>query len=197
MLAREVRRALRGLARADPRPPHAVRLDRPGPDRRRRPARGLRRRPRGGHLLPPDVRDGRDAARTRSTRTETFGPLVGVARFSPLRGGDRARQRPRLRALLGDLHDPPDPRLPLPRADQRRHGVDQQLDVGRRGAPALRRQRQVGQRLAPVGHLGARPVHPLAVDELGLRRASSRRPRWTSSRSRRVKDFRLEERAFA
>ena len=45
--AREVRRALRGLARADPRPPHAVRLIGAGPDRRRQPARGLRRRPRG------------------------------------------------------------------------------------------------------------------------------------------------------
>ena len=45
----------------------------------------------------------------------------------------------------------------------------QQLDLGRRGAPAVRRQRQVRQRLAPVRRLGARPVHPLAVDELGLR----------------------------
>src|SRR3712207_8860410 len=45
-----------------------------------------------------------------------------------------------------------------------------------RGAPALRRQRQVGQRLAPVGHLGARPVHPLAVDELGLRREAAEGP---------------------
>ena len=46
----------------------------------------------------------------------------------------------------------------------------------RRGAPALRRQRQVGQRQPPVRHLGARPVHPLAVDELGLRRQAAEGP---------------------
>ena len=109
-------------------------------------------------------------------RTETFGPLVGVARFEHVRRSDRAGQRPRLRAVLGDLHDVADARLPLPRADQRGHGVDQQLHVGRRGAPAVRRQRQVGQRLAPVGHLGARPVHALAVDELGLRRQAPEGP---------------------
>ena len=64
----------------------------------------------------------------------------------------------------------------LPRADHRRHGLGQQLDLRRRGAPAVRRQRQVRQRLAPVGHLGARPVHPLAVDELGLRRQAAEGP---------------------
>ena len=48
---------------------------------RRRAARGVRRRPGGGHLLPPDVRDRRDARRTSIYATETFGPLVGVARF--------------------------------------------------------------------------------------------------------------------
>ena len=136
------------------------------------PARGLRRRPRGGDLLPPDVRDRRDA-RGRDLRDGDVRPARRRRAVLDLGGGDRARQRPRLRPLLGDLHDEPDARLPLPRADQRRHGVDQQLDVGRRGAPALRRQRQVGQRLAPVGHLGARPVHPLAVDELGLRRQAA------------------------
>ncbi len=45
---------------------------------------------------------------------------------------------------------------------------DQQLHLRRRGAPAVRRQRQVRQRIAPVRHLGARPVHPLAVGQLGL-----------------------------
>ena len=102
-------------------------------------------------------------------RTETFGPIVGVATFTHVRRGDAAGQRPRLRAVVVDLHDVGHERVPLPRAHQRRHGVGQQLDLGRRGAPAVRRQREVGQRLAPVGHLGARPVHPLAVDELGLR----------------------------
>ena len=45
--------------------------------------------------------------------------------------------------------------------------------LGRRGAPAVRRQRQVGQRPAPVRHLGARPVHALAVGQLGLRRQAA------------------------
>ena len=40
-------------------------------------------------------------------------------------------------------------------------GAEAHLPFGGNGA--------VGQRLAAVGHLGARPVHPLAVDELGLR----------------------------
>ena len=90
-----------------------------------------------------------------------------------LGGGHRAGQPPRLRAQRRDLHHLPHQRPALPRADLGGHGLGQQLDLGRRGAPALRRQRQVGQRLAPVGHVGARPVHALAVDELGLRRQAA------------------------
>ena len=48
--------------------------------------------------------------------TETFGPIVGGREVRDLRRGDRARQRPRLRALVGDLHEQPAARLPLPRA---------------------------------------------------------------------------------
>ena len=55
-----LRRPLRRLARPDPAAPHAARLDRAGPDPARRAARRLRRRPRAGDLLPPDVRDRRD-----------------------------------------------------------------------------------------------------------------------------------------
>ncbi len=120
--------------------------------------------------------------------TETFGPITGIARFTQLRRGDGAGQQPRLWPVVLDLHPLGRARLPLPRADHGRHGLGQQLDLRRRGAPALRRQRQVGQRLAPVGRLGARPVHPLAVDELGLRgqapegadgrRRGRRRPRF-------------------
>ena len=102
--------------------------------------------------------------------TETFGPLVGVARFDTFEEAMELANGHGYGLSVGDLHDVADARVPLPRADQRRDGVDQQLDVGRRGAPPVRRQRQVGQRLAPVGDLGARPVHALAVDELGLRR---------------------------
>ena len=64
---RALRRALRGVARAHPRSPHALRLERAGPDRRRRAACGLRRRPGGRALLSPDVRHGR-ARRRRPLR---------------------------------------------------------------------------------------------------------------------------------
>ena len=62
---RALRRALPGLARAGGRPPFAVRQQRHRADRRRQPARRLRRRPRGRALLPPDDR-GRDQARRRA-----------------------------------------------------------------------------------------------------------------------------------
>src|SRR5207249_823416 len=38
------------------------------------------------------------------------------------------------------------------------------------GAPAVRRERQERERITPVGRLGARPVHAVAGDELGLLR---------------------------
>ena len=124
--------------------------------------------PEARDLLPPDVRDRRDARR-RDLPDRDVRPARRRRALRHVRRGDGARERPRLRPVVGDLHDVAHACVPLPRADQRRHGVDQQLDLGRRGPPAVRRQREVRQRLAPVGHLGARPVHPLAVDELGLR----------------------------
>ena len=53
--------------------------------------------------------------------------------------GNRAGERTRLRAFLLDLHHRPEGRIHVPRQDQRRHGVDQQLDLGGRGASAVRR----------------------------------------------------------
>ena len=53
--------------------------------------------------------------------------------------GDRAGERTRLRAFLLDLHHRPEGRIHVPRQDQRRHGVDQQLDLGGRGSSAVRR----------------------------------------------------------
>ena len=124
--------------------------------------------PEGGLFYHPTivtgVKPGDDLA-----VTETFGPIVPVAKFSSWDEAIGARQRPRLRAVVGDLHQRPQARPPLPPGRQRGHALGQQLDLRRRGAPAVRRQRQVRQRLTPVGHVGARPVHPLAVDELGLR----------------------------
>ena len=53
--------------------------------------------------------------------------------------GNRAGERTRLRAFLLDLHHRPEGRIHVPRQDQRRHGVDQQLDLGGRGSSAVRR----------------------------------------------------------
>ena len=104
---------------------------------------------------------------------ETFGPLVGVTTYREPGRGDRAGERAGLRAVQRDLHHRPEGRLHVPRPDRGGHGVDQQLHVRRGGAPAVRRQRKVRQRLATVRHLGARPVHPLAVGELGLLRPAA------------------------
>ncbi len=46
------------------------------------PARGLRRRPRRRALLPPGAGRSACAPTTTLYATETFGPIVGVARFS-------------------------------------------------------------------------------------------------------------------
>ena len=172
---RALPRALRGAGSGSIRDHHTVHGSTgTGRITAEQPARGLRRRPRARALLPPDDRRRRDAPTTSCYTTETFGPIVGVARFSRLRRGDRARQRPRLRPLA---------RRSTRRPERTRSASASAISAGmvsvnnstsrRRGAPALRRQRPVGQRLAPVGHLGARPVHPLAVDELGLRRPAA------------------------
>ena len=105
--------------------------------------------------------------------TETFGPIVGVARFGTFDEAHRARQRSRLRIVIVDLHDRPTARAALPRTDLGRHGQRQQLDERRGGAPALRWERQERQRLAPVRRLGARSVHAVAGDELGLLRSAA------------------------
>ena len=77
--------------------------------------------PERGLFVHPTIVDG-VRADDELANTETFGPLVGVASLRPLGRGDRAGQRPRLRAERRDLHDEPPPRLPLPRAGQRRDG---------------------------------------------------------------------------
>ena len=149
----------------------------------RQPARGLRRRSGRRAVLPPHRRGRRDDGRrplrarrrsarswasrrsTRSTRRSTLANGHGYGLSSSIYTRDplhafRFRER-----VIG------------------RHGQREQLDVGRRGAPAVRRQRQERQRLPAVRHLGARPVHPLAGDELGLLGPTCRRRRWTSPTS--------------
>ena len=68
--------------------------------------------------------------------TETFGPIVGVAKFSTF---DEAMELANGHGygLSSAIYTPLGrERLPLPRADHRRHGLRQQLDLRRRGAPA-------------------------------------------------------------
>ena len=62
--------------------------------------------PDAGIFCHPTIVDG-VTADDEIYSTETFGPIVGVAQLRRLRRGDRAGQRPRLRALGGDLHDDP------------------------------------------------------------------------------------------
>ncbi len=102
-------------------------------------------------------------------RTETFGPIIGVATFSDF---DEAMHLANDHGygLSSSIYT-----TDALNAFRFRERITAGMisvnnsTSGRGGAPALRRQRQVGQRLAAVGHLGTGPVHPLAVHELGLR----------------------------
>ncbi len=151
------------------------------------PARGLRRAiPDAGLFCHPTVVDG-VTMDDDLYATETFGPIVAVASFDTF---DEAMDLANGHGygLSSSIYT----RDPLHAFRFREriaagHGQREQLDVGRRGAPAVRRQRQERQRLPAVRHLGARPVHALAGDELGLlgppaegadgRRRHRRRPR--------------------
>ena len=156
-----------------------ARLDAPRADHRRRAARGLRRRPRRRALLPPDDRRRRDRATTTSTRPRPSA-RSSASRASPT--STRRSSSPTATATgCPSAIYTNDPRAAF-RFRERVSAGMVSINNSTSGAEAhlpVRRQRQLGQRLAPVGHLGARPVHPLAVDELGLRRASCRRRRWT------------------
>ena len=71
--------------------------------------------PDAGIYCHPTIVDG-VTADDEIYRTETFGPIIGVATFSDFDEAIAARQRPRLRAVVGDLHERPQVRVPLPRA---------------------------------------------------------------------------------
>ena len=164
---REVRHAVRGLPRLDPAAPHRARLVRDRPDHGRQPARGFVGDPDAGVFYHPTIVDG-VREDDEIFRNETFGPLVGVTTYRDLDEAIRLANAPGYGLSSSIYTTDAERRLPVPPRHQRRHGQHQQLDVRRRGAPSVRRQRKVGQRLAAVRRVGARPVHPLAVDELGL-----------------------------
>ena len=170
-----LRRPVRGVPRAGRGPPRGVGLDRHRPDHGRQPAPGLRGRPRRRPLLPPHDRRRRDRRGRRST------PPRRSARWWAWPASATSTRRSSWPTATATACRPPStpatPPTPCASASgQRRDAVGEQLHLGRRGPPALRRQRPLGQRLAPVGDLGAGSVHPLAVDELGLRRQAAEGP---------------------
>ena len=79
---RALRRALRGLARADPDHHTVYGSSARGRITASQPARGLRGRPRRGDLLPPDPGRGRDARTTRSTPPRRSARSSAWRRFS-------------------------------------------------------------------------------------------------------------------
>ena len=116
---RALRRALRGLARADPRPPHG-RTARPRAGRitRRQPARGLRRRPgRPGIFYHPTIVDGRDGRRRdllrprRSARSSAWRSFSTFDEAIELANGHGYGLSSAIYTTLGDA------RVPVPRAD--------------------------------------------------------------------------------
>ena len=170
--ARCCRRAI-SSARAEPgmvADHHSVHGSRGRPYHERQSPQGLRGGPGPRCLRPSDDR-GRRATRRRLYDTETFGPLVGLGVFGDARRGDRVVQRPRLRALRGDLHPGPATALRFRAGvssgmlsiNNSTSGAEAHLPFGGNG-----RSRQ---RFPAVGRLGARPVHQMAGGELGLLRA--------------------------
>ena len=110
--------------------------------------------PSRGRLRAPDGGFGSDGRRRALSGGDVRAPgrrrLMVHVRRSRLAG-----ERAWLWAVGGDLHVRSGNGVPVPRTVLGRHGQRQQLDVGRRGAPAVRRKRLVRQRFSPVGHLGA------------------------------------------
>ena len=123
---------------------------------------------------------------------ETFGPIVGVTTYGAFSRGTRAGQRSRLRTVLSDLHHRPQGGFRVP---QTRSAPAWCRSTTR--PPARRRTCRSAATASPATvlgsrDLGARPVHPLAVGQLGLLRPAAEgadghrrtRPRTPRSASR-------------
>ena len=126
---RALPRALRGLARADPRPPHGVGLDRHRADHRRQPARrGSSATPTPGIFCHPTIVDG-VTADDEIYSTETFGPIVGVASFGDFDEAIELANGHGYGLSAAIYTNDAEVGLPLPRARDRRDGLGQQLDL--------------------------------------------------------------------
>ena len=103
----EVRRPFRGVPGLDPAAPHGARLHGHRPDHRRQPAGRLRRRPRGGPVLPPDDRRRRAGRRRAVPAARPSGRIVGVDR--PSRRSTRRSRSPTLPATACPPRSTPTP----------------------------------------------------------------------------------------
>ena len=117
---RAVLRALPRVARLDPAAPPRSRLERDRADHvGRTRGTGSSAIPTTGSSCHPTIVDGV----TRGRRPLQAGDVRTDRRrrdVRRLRRGDRARERPRLRAVVVDLHERPEERVPVPRAASRR-----------------------------------------------------------------------------
>ena len=103
------------------------------------PREGFVGDPKAGLYVHPTIVDGVRPDDDLAV-TETFGPLVGVSTFETFDEAI-ALANGHGYGLSSASYDRPAQRVPVPRTGLRRHGEREQLDVGRRGASPLRRQR--------------------------------------------------------
>ncbi len=183
---RAVPGSLPHVARADPAASPRQRLDRHRTHHVGQPARGLRRRPRCRAVLPPTIVDG-VTMDDDLYATETFGPIVAVASFDTF---DEAMELANGHGYgLSSSIYTRDPlhafrfreriTAGMVSVNNSTSGAEAHLPFGGNG--------KSGNGSPAVRHLGARPVHALAGDELGLlgppaegadgRRRRRRRPR--------------------
>jgi len=171
--------------------PHG--LDRPGPDSRRpaRRARASSATPRAGIFYHPTFRVRRHDRGRHLQHRGRSAPARRRRALRVVRRGDGVGQRPTATgSRRRSTPTSPTHRVPLSASrsapalvsiNNSTSGAEAHLPFGGNG--------KSGNGLAPVGHLGARPVHPLAVGELGLRRKAAEGARWTWWRSRPWRDF--------
>ena len=150
--------------------PHHTRTARPATGRitPSNPREGFVGDSRGRAVLPPDDRRRRHGATTTCTAPRRSGRSWAWRRSTTFDEAMALANGHGYGLSSVDLHDRSAARVPVPRARLGRHGEREQLDERRRGPPAVRRQRQERQRQPAIGHVGPRPVHALAGDELGL-----------------------------